>query len=101
MAACPQTRFLPRVVQVSLPEYFRVMRSLFRVSVLARSFVPVLAIVAMVARGLVPVGWMPADDMRAPLVLCPMGNMHPAPARHGAPQQSSACPFTASLAQLA
>jgi hypothetical protein len=63
-----------------------------------------LAIQAMLLRALLPVGWMPSTDSHAPLIICPMmgGMMHAAATHRGLPQHHSpACPFTASLAQLA
>jgi len=64
----------------------------------------ILAVLAMLLRGLLPDGWMPSADTRAPLIICPMmgGMMHVAPAHSGLPQHKNRiCPFTASLAQLA
>jgi len=63
-----------------------------------------LALFAILLRTLVPEGWMPSTDARAPLIVCPMmgGLMHAGPAHRGLPQhQGRICPFTASLAQLA
>lgn len=63
-----------------------------------------LAVFAILLRTLVPEGWMPSADTRAPLIICPMmgGTMHPVPAHRGLPQHHDGfCPFTASLAQLA
>jgi hypothetical protein len=74
------------------------MQPLFRPLALA------LALSAILLRTLVPEGWMPSADTRAPLIICPMmgGVMHAAPAHRGLPQHHDRyCPFTASLAQLA
>jgi len=63
-----------------------------------------LAVFALLARTLVPEGWMPSADTSAPLIICPMmgGTMHAAPTHRGLPQHHDRfCPFTASLAQLA
>jgi hypothetical protein len=71
---------------------------------LFRSLALALAIFTILLRTLVPEGWMPSTDTRAPLIICPMmgGTMHAAPAHRGLPHhQGRICPFTASLAQLA
>jgi hypothetical protein len=85
-------------------EFFARTWSLPRVAAVIRPTVFILAVLAMLLRGMLPDGWMPSTDTRAPLIICPMmgGTMHVAPAHRGLPQHKNRiCAFTASLAQLA
>jgi 2-hydroxychromene-2-carboxylate isomerase len=72
-----------------------------------RSVALALAVFAMVLRGLLPDGWMPAPGAGTPVIVCPGQSdmqampMHGTPLQHGLPlHRSHICPFAA-LAQLA
>lgn len=93
----PRTAMTIRNISDRYEVYFReMMRAL-------RPFPLALAISAMLLRSLLPLGWMPSSDARAPLIICPiMGGMtRAAPGKQDAPHhRNRVCPFTASLAQL-